>query len=532
MAVVVPIVSEWNPKGVNKSIADIKSAEGAWGKAGATMKAAALPAAAALGAIAVAAVDFSKAAIEDQKSAALLADALKQTAGASDATVKSTEDWISAQGKALGVADDQLRPALATLARATGDVAKSQDLAALAMNVSAATGKDLGSVSSALGKAYGGQATALKKLIPGLDDAVLKSGDFAAIQDMVAKKVGNAADVAANTAAGKMGRFTLAMDEAKESIGYALLPAIEAVLGPLQSLGEWFQNNTQVILIIGGVIAGLAVTILAVNAAMAAYGAITTIVSGVTKAWTAAQWLLNAAMTANPIGVVVVAIAAFVAILVLAYNKCDWFRNLVDAAWRGILQVTEVVWGAIQTAISVVWDWMLTLFSVTPFGILIKNFDKVKAVGVAVWEAIQGAVSTLWDWMKALFDISPFGFLIKHFDELKTIVETVFGAIRDFIKGALDKIAEYIAKIVGAVSGAIDKMKEFAKNIPVIGGLFGADGGSPTASYLFAGSDSPAIGSRTPSITINVQAGVGDPVLIARQIEATLRQRSVRLGVA
>lgn len=486
MAVVVPIVSEWNPSGVNKSIADIKSAEGAWGKAGAGIKAAALPAAAALGGLAIAAVDFTKAAIEDQKSAAILASALKQTAGASNEAVASTEAWISAQGKALGVADDQLRPALATLARATGDVAKSQELASLAMNISAATGKDIQSVSVGLAKAYAGQGTALKKLVPGLDEAVLASGDFAAIQAELASKVGNAADVAANTAAGKMQRFSLAMTEAKESIGYALLPAVEALLGPLQGLGEFVQNNTQLILIFGGIIAGLAAAILAVNAVMAAWGAITKIV-------TIAQAALNLALSLNPIGLVVIAIAALVAGLVIAYNKSETFRNIVDAVWTALKNSTVAVFGAIKNVILTVWEWMKTLFSFTPVGVLITHWETFRDVTVAIWDAVYSAIETVVNKIKAIIDA-----------------------------------------VVGKITDAIKKAKEFASSIPFIGGLFGSD--APTlnssSSYLLNASSSPAVGAASPAVSITVNAGVGDPVQIARAIENTLRTRNIRLGLA
>jgi hypothetical protein len=141
-----------------------------------------IPAAAALGGLAVAAVDFSKAAAEDAQQAEILALALKKTTGATDGQVASVEEWISAQGRALGFADDQLRPALGQLVRATGDVAKAQSLAATAMDVATATGKPLESVSTALAKAAAGQTTALAKLVPGMDKAVLESKDLTKIQ--------------------------------------------------------------------------------------------------------------------------------------------------------------------------------------------------------------------------------------------------------------------------------------------------------------------------------------------------------------
>src|SRR5213596_2325577 len=119
-------------------------------------KVAAVGLAGGIAAAGVVAIKFGKAAAEDQQQAALLAKQLKNSAHATDGQVTATERWISKQGVAKGVADDQLRPALMSLVRATCDVGKAQKLATLAMDVSAGTGKDLGAVSMALAKAQNG----------------------------------------------------------------------------------------------------------------------------------------------------------------------------------------------------------------------------------------------------------------------------------------------------------------------------------------------------------------------------------------
>jgi phage-related protein len=490
MAIVVPIVSEWNPKGLEKSMADFQKAEGGWAKAGVAVKKAAIPAAIALGALTAAAYDFTKAAVEDEKSAATMAASLAKTTGATKAQIAATEDWISVQGKQLGIADDDLRPALAKLATATGDVAKAQELAALSMDISAATGKDLASTSSAMAKAAAGNASALKKMIPGLDEAVLKSGDLAAIQAEVASKVGGAADVAANTAAGKMQRFTLAMDEAKESIGYALLPALTALLGPLQGLGEWAQNNTPLLLAVGIAIGTIAASILLVNAAMAVWNTIQTVLAAKTGIVTAAQWLWNAALTANPIGIVIVAIAAFIAAIVLLWNKCEWFRN-------GVL----AVWAAIQAGIEAVVNW----FRDTAWPILKTVFDWIASaveLYLIPWklafEAIQVVVGFLADAFVVAFD---------------TIKDAVSSAWR-FIQPIIDKISAGI--------NAIKSGMDFVGNIG--GAIGGALGRSAPSVQMSRAGGSP--------VTVNVTAGIGDPVAIARQIENVLTARNIRLGGA
>lgn len=174
---------------------------------------------------------FAKAAMDDQKSQTRLAQTLKNTTGATRDQIASVEDWISAQGRAFGVADDDLRPALEKLSTATGDITKAQGLASLAMDVSAGTGKSLESVSLALAKAYNGNVGGLGRLGIATKDAQGKTKTFAQIQDDLAKKFKGQAATAADTFAGRVQRFKVAISEAGETIGYALLPMLTRIAG-------------------------------------------------------------------------------------------------------------------------------------------------------------------------------------------------------------------------------------------------------------------------------------------------------------
>lgn len=205
-------------------------------KAFGVLKAGALGAAAGAAAAGAAMFSMAKAAAADEKSQAILARALKNTTGATKSQVAGVEAWITAQGKALGVADDQLRPALEKLARATGDVGEAQKLASLAMDVSAGTGKDLSTVSEALMKAATGNVGALGRLGIATKDAAGETKSFSAITKDLADKFDGQASTAANTTAGKFARLKLMFDETKEAIGARLLPI--AV-----KLGDWFLNT-------------------------------------------------------------------------------------------------------------------------------------------------------------------------------------------------------------------------------------------------------------------------------------------------
>jgi hypothetical protein len=124
------------------------------------------------------------------------------------------------------VADDELRPALGNLVRATDDAAKAQEILGLALDISAATGKPLEAVSVALSKAYLGQVTALQRLGVPLDQAAVKAKDFDAIMGDLNETFRGSADVFAKSTEGRMKTLRIAVDELSEEIGKRLLPAL------------------------------------------------------------------------------------------------------------------------------------------------------------------------------------------------------------------------------------------------------------------------------------------------------------------
>jgi hypothetical protein len=172
----------------------------------------------------------AKAFAADEKAARSLSLALANT-GNAFASIE-VEKFIADLQRATGVLDDNLRPAFRTLLTATGDVKKSQDGLALALDIAAGTGKDLGAVSMALAKAYGGQTTALSRLGAGLSKATLASGDLDLITGELSKKFSGQALAAAEGYAGSMDRLAVASENAKEIIGKDLLDAMKMISGP------------------------------------------------------------------------------------------------------------------------------------------------------------------------------------------------------------------------------------------------------------------------------------------------------------
>ena len=161
--------------------------------------------------------EASKAAIEDAKSMEILSIAMQNTGKATAFTVKEAEDSIRAMSLEAAVADDVLRPAYQKLFIATGDVAQSNRLLQIALDASAATGKDLDSVTQAMAKSLAGSDTALVKLIPSLRGATDPMAELE-------KTFAGAATAAANL--DPYQRMNVAFGEIQESVGVALMPVM------------------------------------------------------------------------------------------------------------------------------------------------------------------------------------------------------------------------------------------------------------------------------------------------------------------
>jgi hypothetical protein len=334
MAINIPIISSLDTKGFDKAKREFSQLEGFGEKANFAVKKAAIPAAAAIAGLGAVLFDATKGAMEDAQAQTVLASTIKKNTTATDAQIKANEDWITTQGKLLGVSDDELRPALSKLVTQTKSVTKAQELAALSMDIAAATGKPLATVTDAVAKAAGGNTKALAKLSPELKDMIKGGLDAEGAMSVLADTFGGAASKKAGTAQGQFQRLQLQLSETKETIGAALMPVIEKILPVLTNLGNWASKNTQVFLIVAGVIGGIAAAVLLVNGAMTAWSAITT-------AFTTIQTAFNAVMAMNPAVLITLAIVALVAALVIAYKKFEGFRNIVDS-----------VFGFIKNAVS------------------------------------------------------------------------------------------------------------------------------------------------------------------------------------
>ncbi|CAB4142290.1 hypothetical protein UFOVP444_9 [uncultured Caudovirales phage] len=183
------------------------------------------------------AIDGVKAAIEDEQAQLRLAAALKTATGATDAQIAATEAYILKTSLATGVADDQLRPAMQRLAVSTKSTEEAQKLLNLALDIAKGRGLELETVANALGRAQDGNTTALGRLGLGLSKSELATLSFTEVQQKLSDLYGGAAAANAETFQGKIDRLKVGFDEAKESLGVALLPAVEQFIGFLNDTG-------------------------------------------------------------------------------------------------------------------------------------------------------------------------------------------------------------------------------------------------------------------------------------------------------
>ena len=336
MAINVPIVSEFAPDGVKKAMKEFERLEKTSEKVSFAMKKAFLPATAAVAGLAAAATVATKAAIDDQKQQDELARQLQITTGATQEQVAAVEDYIAKTETAAAVSDSELRPAFANLVRATGSVTEAQDLMNLALDVAAGTGRDLESVSEALQEAYQGEVGPLKELDRSLTDMIASGADADEVMGQLAETFGGAAAANTETVAGRFELMQIQIQNAQESIGLALLPILEKLLPVLEDVATFVAENTDLFIAIGAAVATVAGIVIAYNTALKLYA----VAQGIATAATA---VFNAVLAANPIVLIVLAIAGLVATLIVLEKKFGVVTKVIEAVKIAFDAVSDAV---------------------------------------------------------------------------------------------------------------------------------------------------------------------------------------------
>ncbi len=256
------------------------------------------------------------------------------------------------------------------------------------------------------------------------------------------------------------------------SLGSTLATGARAAAGFAVSMGQAALAATRA----GLAAAGAAIKTVAMKAVQVAVAAATGI-------WTAAQWLLNIALNANPIGLIILAIVAVIGIIALLWTKCDWFRNGVMAIWNAIQVAVGAVVDWFQTnvlpGLTTVWNWIKTGVSIlwqaftTYWGFILGIVKTVIAwIMENVWpklsaafEAIKTGVSILWQaittYWNAIFTVvktvvgAVVGEVTAKFNAAKTIAMAVWNAISGAISGAVTTIKTVLGEIKAKVDSVV-----------------------------------------------------------------------------
>lgn len=259
---------------------------------------------------------------EDAAAADRLARTLTNVTGATSAQVAAVEDAIAAMERQFAVADDHLRPAFETLVRATKDVDQAQRMMTLALDVSAGTGRSLEEVALALVKAQNGQTKGLQGLGIELKNAEGKAVSFDEIMRQLSATFSGQAAAATETAAGKARALSIEYDNMQESIGAALLPVMQSLVGVASTLFGWWNSldeGTQRIIVQLGFFGG------AIFAAVKVVGGLEAALKGMLAAQTAATLGMSAAQLA------VLGIGAAIAGTLLVWNALGTKKREVAA---------------------------------------------------------------------------------------------------------------------------------------------------------------------------------------------------------
>jgi hypothetical protein len=233
-------------------------------------------------------------------------------------------------------------------------------------------------------------------------------------------------------------------------LGARALPyMVKAVDIGLKMIAWVDRNRTTVGALVVG-IGSLAAVVYTVSAAMRAWAAITKVWMAVTKIAAAVQWALNAAMLANPVGLVILAIAGLVAGLVIAYKKSETFRKIVNGAFHGVQKAAKFAWDWIKQ------NWPLILAVITgPIGLavyaVVKNWDRITAGAKKMKDGVATAFTNVVTFVKGI----P-GKILSAIGNLGTLLAS---AGRAAIQGLIDGITEK----VGALQ---DKLTSVTKLIP------------------------------------------------------------------
>jgi hypothetical protein len=535
MAITIPILTDFNGRGIDRGIKQFQKLETKGQKAGFLIRKAALPAALALGGIALAAKAGLEGVMADDEALANLQSTITSTGNAANITSESFFAYANELQKVTGTGADQITQGaalLATFKNVRNEVGAGNQVfnraTKAALDLSKKGFGDLSGSNKMLGKALNDPIKGITALgragVTFTDEqkatirTLQESGRTLDAQKIILKEVedqvGGTAESFGATTRGKIERSKRAFEEMQKTLARALLPVLEGAAALFQKLSGFIERNEGVAKILIGAVAGLAAGILILNGIMKIAGATMAIVR-------AAQLALNLAMTMNPIGLIVVAIGLLVAGLIVAYKNSETFRNILDKVFDVVKKVVDFlrpIGAAYFDGLKLAFNAIKTVLSGYA-AIVMGVFDAFKAV----YDFLKPITSKAFDGIKAAFNVikQPVDLLITALRKAKELFEWFTSP---FVSGKTPTVQVNPFTVGGSRA---------PKSVPrmAAGGIVR----SPTLALIGeAGPEAvvPLSGRNAGmGMTINVQAGlVANPDQIGQQIIEAIQRAQRRSG--
>ena len=314
--------------------------------------------------------------------------------------------------------------------------------------------------------------------------ALMNAGeaDINKLSGAIANCDGKSAEMAAtmqDNLAGQLQILKSQIEELAISFGELLMPAIRAIVGWIQQFVDWLnsmgEGTKKVIMVVALLAAALGPVLIVVGKVISAVGTIMTIVPKIASAIKIVQGAftaLNATMLANPIVLIIAAIAALVAAFIYLWNNCEGFRQFwIDlwenikavavaiweglkefftTAWTAISTIAQTIWNAIKEFFSGLWEGIQTVFKtvVTAISTFLETaWNGIKTVAEKIWTAISTAISTIVTGIQT--------FLTTAWNTIKTVISTVLDTIKTIFTTIWNAIKSVITTVVNGIKSTI-----------------------------------------------------------------------------
>ncbi len=436
------------------------------------------------------------------------------------ATAKSIKGGTAELNTALGILANNgikgaeggthLRNIILSLQNPTDKAAAQMEALGLSVYDSEGNMRSMNDILGDLNKSMDGMTSAEKSNII---SAIFNKTDLSSVNALLANtgetwdslqksitESGGAAQQMADTQLDNLqGQITIlksALEGLAISFGELLMPAIKQIVGWVQKFVDWLnglsEGTKKTVVTIALLAAALGPVLIVIGKVISAVGTIMTVVpkiAGVINTVKGAFAALNTTMLANPIVLIIAAIAALVAAFIYLWNNCDGFRQFWIDLWENVKQVAITVWNAIKEFFSQVWETIKTIFStvfeviktrVTTYFNLYKTiietvFNVIKTVITTIWEAIKGVFTTVFNVIKTL--------VTTYFNIYKTIIQTVLTIIQTVITTVWNTIKTVITTVLNAIKTIFSTVWNAIKTIisAVVSGIKGLITGDFTA---------------------------------------------------